>query len=392
METALHPLVPTPSASPLSGATPAHRPEALTVIAVYQLSEVGRKASLLAGGNGHEHQHLTVVVPASRLHLVHVDANGVARLKLRPRFEMNGDQRVRRIDAPPVYDAPPTVEILFQDAARNHEHERAFHAQRAAARATRHEAEEHWRAESARAFLSDPSQRAIAHPAPTPRRCEIATERGRIRFDAKRDRGVARDVPLEAFRRFQSDLRVKRSQAQEAHAEQVAVHAEKRRLVGDWMARHGTADQQTRQAAGVLPLDEGIEAMAADTFRSLAHLPTYRHDGVARLQAFLRQFPPYAEATITPLDLVVSSRLLTEATSTHWGLMQEIHAAVPDARVLLRERTLAWACDPKAPKLRMVTVLAIKKIGPITLRREFLAPDRRSSLPGSEREEPAMKT
>ncbi|MGH9163262.1 MAG: hypothetical protein ACRD2X_25140 [Vicinamibacteraceae bacterium] len=360
--------------------------------AVYRLSEAGRKASLVAGGNGHAHQQLTVVVPVARLHLVHVDAKGVARLKLRPRFEMNGDQRVRPIDAPPVYDAPPTIEMLFQDAARNHEHERAFHAQRATARAARQETEAHWRGEIARVFLTDASQRAIAHPAPTPRRCEIATERGRIRFDARRDRGTARDVPLEAFRRFQSDLRAKKSRAQEAHGGQIAVHAEKRRLVGDWIARHGTADQQARQVAGVFPLHEGIEAMADETFRSLAHLPAYTHDGAVRLQAFLRQFPPYAEATITPLDLVVSSRLLTEATSTHWGLMQEINAAVPDTRVLLRERTLAWACNPKTPKLRMVTVLAIKKIGPITLRRELLAPDGRSSVPGSAREEPAMKT
>lgn len=390
METALHPPVrPRESSLRVTTAIPAPQPETLTVTAVYRLSEAGRKASLLAGSDGHEHQQIAVVVPVARLHLVHVDARGVARLKLRPRFEMSGDQRVRRIDAPPVYDAPPTIEVLFQDAARNHERERVFQGQRAAARATRQDAYDGWRTEIARVFLNEPSQRAIAHPAPTPRRCEIATERGHIRFDAKRDRGVARDVPREAFRRFQSDLRTKKGLAQQAHAGQIAAHAEKRRIVADWIASHGTADQQARRAAGVLPLDEGIEAMAADTFRSLAHLPRYVHDGPARLQAFLRQFPAYAEAIVTHLDLVVSGRLLTEATSTQWALMQKIQAAVPDARVLLRERTLACARDPKAPKLRMVTVLTTKKVGPVTLRREFLVSDTGSSVLSPNREESA---
>lgn len=62
------------------------------------------------------------------LHLVHVEAKGIARFKLRPRFEMNGDQLARRIDTTLVYDAPPTIEMLNQEAARNHENEGAFHA------------------------------------------------------------------------------------------------------------------------------------------------------------------------------------------------------------------------------------------------------------------------
>ena len=58
--------------------------KALTVTATYLLSEEGRKASLLDGGDGKAVQQLSLQVPANRLHLVSVDANGVARLKLRP--------------------------------------------------------------------------------------------------------------------------------------------------------------------------------------------------------------------------------------------------------------------------------------------------------------------
>src|SRR3954464_819252 len=58
----------------------------LTVTAMYLLSEEGRKASLLDGGDGKAVQQLSLQVPANRLHLVSVDAHGVARLKLRPQF------------------------------------------------------------------------------------------------------------------------------------------------------------------------------------------------------------------------------------------------------------------------------------------------------------------
>ena len=54
----------------------------LTVTATYVLSEEGRKVSLLTGGDGRAVQQLTLQVPANRLHLVAVDPNGVARLKI----------------------------------------------------------------------------------------------------------------------------------------------------------------------------------------------------------------------------------------------------------------------------------------------------------------------
>jgi hypothetical protein len=107
--------------------------------AVYHLSETGRKASLLQGGDGQTVQRLQVSVPANRLHLVTVNARGEARLKLSPRFEVDEGQRIRRIDEPPSYDAPPTIDHLFKDASRNHELERAYQAERSAWRAKRRE-------------------------------------------------------------------------------------------------------------------------------------------------------------------------------------------------------------------------------------------------------------
>src|SRR5262245_63750824 len=114
----------------------------LAVTATYLLSEEGRKASLLASGNGRAVQEVTIQVPANRLHLVTVDANGRAHLKLRPRFELNPEQRVVKIDALPAYDVPPTVDELFRDAGRNHQLEHAFHAERSAARRAQQEADQ----------------------------------------------------------------------------------------------------------------------------------------------------------------------------------------------------------------------------------------------------------
>src|SRR5262245_410412 len=91
--------------SPLHAVPPvSDAPRTLKVLAEYRLSEVGRKASLLAGGNGRSRQHATLVLPSKRLHLVKVEPNGVARLKLRPQFQLSAEQRIVRVDARPVYD------------------------------------------------------------------------------------------------------------------------------------------------------------------------------------------------------------------------------------------------------------------------------------------------
>jgi hypothetical protein len=386
MDTALNPAVAHRSDARLHVLAPSSNasPQTVRVRALFRLSEAGRRASLLTGGNGRRRQQLVFRMPASRVHLVHVDHGGTAFLKLRPRFEVRADHRVVRIDAAPVYDAPPSVESLLQDAARNHELEAAYHAQGVAYRSARHDVTQGWRAQVAESFLRDTSQRALVHPSPTVRRCVISTERGRLLFDAKRDLGIARDVPLEALRRFHGDLRARRQRAKETIVEFHSAYSEKQRVVRAWMSENGTADQRARLAAGVLPLEEAAEAIADDAFRAVNHLRRYHHDGVARLQAYLRTFPPYATATVSELSLHVSTSYLTDATSAQWSVVQEVQSAVPDARVYLRERVLSWTDDRNAPRLRVVTVLGFLKRGPLTLRREFCVPELCSSMPEPE--------
>ena len=139
----------------------------------------------------------------------------------------------------------------------------------------------------------------------------------------------------------------------------------------------------------MLPIEEGIDAMAADAFCALAQFPEYEVNGPgpSQLQNYLRQFPSYSDAVVTPLDLRVVNRTLPTATPTQWAFLQQVQAAVPDAKVLLRERCLVWTRDLQAPKLRHVTVLVLKKVGPITLRREYWVPENDLSVPLSSGEE-----
>jgi hypothetical protein len=347
----------------------------LAVTAVYHLSEPGRKASLLEGGDGHTVQRLQVSVPANRLHLVAVNARGEARLKLSPRFEVDEGQRVRRLEEPPSYDAPPTLDQLFKDAARNHELERAYEAERTTWRAKRRDADREWRNEVAAAFLADPAQRAMGHPSPSPTRCVLVTARGRVQFDAQDVEIPARDVPAEAHRRFRTDLQTARARRQAQVAEGLRVHEARTQAIATWIATYGSPEQQARHAAGLLPMDEAIEAMTDEAFASLTAYPRYVRDRGLCLQAFLRQSPRYSEAVVTPTNFKSIGRRATKATAAQWARLLAMQAAVPAATVVLQVRELVWLVDPQAPRLIQHTLVVTQTAGAVPLRREYHAPD-----------------
>ena len=350
--------------------------KALAVTATYLLSEDGRKASLLAGGDGRARQELTVHVPANRLHLVSVDFEGVARLKLRPRYERDGEQRVARIDELPTYDAPPAIDDLFKDAARNHQLERDVRrgtSCREGAPAGRgpRAARRRWRRRSWRIRRNEPScilrrRRSAAI---------IGTDTGRLLFDASTDVGAARDVPPEAHRRFRADLRTRRERNLQGRAAQLALHEEKKRVIAEWVAAHGTPEQQARQAAGVLPMGEAIDAMTDHAFGALSNRPAYVHDGVERLQRHVRQRADHADAVITRDDLLVTSANVERMTAAQFALVQEVRALMPEATVTLRSHKLGWKRGPQIAVAPLFGVLVTQRVGPFTLRREYAAPD-----------------
>ena len=103
-----------------------------------------------------------------------------------------------RVDPAPTHDVPPTTDQWFREAARNHERERVYLAERTATRGQKREADHERRLHVAQAFLADRAQRADAHPAPSPKRCAVTGHDGRVLFDVATDEGLARDVPPEA--------------------------------------------------------------------------------------------------------------------------------------------------------------------------------------------------
>jgi hypothetical protein len=351
------------------------RASGLTVTAVYHLSEAGRKGSLLAGGDGHTVQRITVEVPANRLHLVSVTGHGIARLKLRPRYELDAEQHVICIDMAPIYDHPPTTDDLLRQAARNHQLERAYHATRTIARDERSETDRVRRTEIALAFLADPSQRALLHPSPTPERCYLATQYGHLRFDRIADTGPARDVAQEALRRFRADVKANRERRARQRAEHVRLRDDRWTTMMAWIDEHGTPDQKSRLNARLLAPSEIKDAMADHAFPGLAHLPRYTHDGPERLRAHVEQWLGRGRQRISDKDYVVFGHQVRTITTPQWALLHEMRAAVPDAHVDLHLREFIWRRDPGVPRISQLTAVVTKKIGAVVLRREYLVPD-----------------
>jgi hypothetical protein len=347
----------------------------LAVTATYRLSEEGRKALLLAGGDGKAVQQLTVSVPMNRLHLVSVDLDGVARLKLRPRYEQNGDQRIVRIDDVPTYDVPPAIDDLFRDAARNHQLERSYEAEQRADKERKRDAYHGQRAEIAKAFLADPAQRALVHPTPTSKRCYLAGDNGRrLLFDVAVDVGVARDVIAEAHKRFRADLRMRRERNLQDRAAQLALHEEKKRILSDFIANYGSSDQQARQTAGVLPMQEAVEAFTDHAFAALAGRPQYARNGIERLQAHVRRIPEFADAIVLPGDLLVTSSDVSQMTTEQWAIVSEYRRLMPKATVTLRQHRITWKRDARVTLPAVFSIAVTQRVEPFTLRREYSVP------------------
>ena len=344
----------------------------LSVTASYLLTEDGRKASLLAGGDGHALQQITLQVPSNRLHLASVDKHGVARLKLRPRYEMDGERGVVRIDAAPVYDHPPTIDELYRAAAKNHELEATYFTSRDVMRSKRGEADRAIREAVAQAFLADNGQRAVSHPPPTPKRCYLDAENGRLLFDVATDIGRAKDVPAEAHRRFRADLRERDDRNRQERATQLALHEEKKRYIAEWVATNGTEEQRLRQADGMLPMDEAIEGITDQAFGAASDLPRYTHDGATRLQEFLRKATGRNDMVVADADVLVRSVHAVKATAGQWSVIRHLREQLPDANVVLREHVLRLKRHDGTQPLTVFGVLVTKKHGPFVLRREYV--------------------
>jgi hypothetical protein len=353
--------------------------QTLPVKATYRLSEEGRKASLLAGGDGRAVQEVTMQVPTNRMHLVGVDDDGAARLKLSPRYVLNSNQQVLRSDRPPIFDTVPTIDDLLKEAGRNHQLERAWRIEQAEHKQKQQDTKFEVHQQIAQEFLNDPTRRAHEYPRPTPRQCAVTARNRIVLFDAKRDTGVARHVPPEAYRRFCADVTDRKQRNLDISRRETALRRDRAQFIDRWVATHGTADQQERHAAGMLPIREVLNALADEYFATAADRPRYVYDGQQRLTAYLQQFPQYGHVVVTRRDLRVTTAHADHATEAQWAVVQELKTLFPDDEVQLQVHHLSWARDEHAPWLTMYGVLVKTRVGPFLLLREYLAPTANAS-------------
>ena len=193
-------------------------------------------------------------------------------------------------------------------------------------------------------------------------------------FDAKRDIGIARQVPPEAYRRFCHDYSERREKNFDTRSRQLALHDQRDRFVADWVAQHGTADQRERYTQGMLPLKEVLNCVADLAFAAAKEKPLYVRDGVNQLQCHLRQFAQYANAVVAKEDLIIDSANAENASEPQWALVRELQALLPEANITLRLQCLSWRHDLRAPARTIFFVLVTQQVGPFSVRREYAAP------------------
>ncbi len=208
------------------------------------------------------------------------------------------------------------------------------------------------------------TQRALPHPIPTPTRCFVGTDRGRVMFDTTSDVGRSRDLPAEARRRFRRDLALRKERNREERTRQEALRAEKLKAIDAWVEAHGSEDQRARHAADLQPEAEVIEALTDEAFATVGDRPRYSMDGVTRLEAYLRQVTGRTDIIVAPADLVVTGSDADSATPAQWTVIESLHRALPDAKVILRAHRLSWRKEPALPALVIYGVLVTRRVGP----------------------------
>jgi hypothetical protein len=75
---------------------------------------------------------------------------------------------------------------------------------------------------------------------------------------------------------------------------------------------------------------------------------------------------------VTKADLEVSSETADEATEAQWALKSDLQALFPDAEIGLRLHRLAVKGQSDLPSLFQRGVLITRRVGPFTVRREYL--------------------
>ena len=311
----------------------------LTATASFLLSENGRKASLLSGGDGRSLQQITLQVPANRLHLVSVDKQGVARLKLRPRFELDATGIVR-IDTAPVYDAPPTSKTCIAPPLRiTNWRPRTTPSERPSVRSEQ-TTTARGGSTVAEAFMADKGMRAASHPPPTPKTCYVITDRGGVLFDVSIDQGLAKDVPAEAHRRFRADQQAYRERVRQDQIAQAALHEEKKQFITSGSVPTEPRKRRRGTRPESCPWRRPSLASATRCSRRSALGPSTCTTARSGSRSSSGSVPAQADVVVTPADVVARSAHAIMASAEEWAAIREIQERLPEAHAVLRHHLL----------------------------------------------------
>lgn len=334
----------------------------------YMLSEAGRKASLLAGGDGREQQTISGALTTENIDLFKIDAQGIARAAI----GTLATNYAQGYSNPPTYlaatdgpkqDAPPTWEQAVSavqvaaSVARSKAAEKAVAEEAAVAQERINIAHNAAIvAEWERGLLADPAARMPGNTYTGGVSHEIYTQ---LRFPP-----YLNDILSAGFR---SEMR-RRKEADEAEAARGKADALKVQLalVSEFVATHGTASQIQRYEATLLPSLELKELIAADLFSALAEFPRYERmtasdvcgEGAEREDDEHVKFSN-SEAAEVPADT--------------WDIYLAIKAAAGES-VSIEVRLHHGRCEcDGVPSQERYGVKVVKALGSFTIAREFAA-------------------
>ena len=308
----------------------------------YYLSELGRKDSLVKGGDGKREQVLAgFITNPEDLELFEVEENGQVLLYVTKAFVDETDQRYSARTKRPSdlwgrreieWHIVPSWEDLLS-VARSQEERRVQLGVTAKDIA---EEEERAAADPAvEVFLADPTLRAER------------IEEDWVRIGGHDYWGESL-VAVEAKQRAARDLEELRT------ANRITLTA--------FIQEHGTENQRQRLAAQLLPWDEAYAALADHLYAALGECPLYQRFDIKDVCVCWHMGKEACDIKFRSVDA-------TTLTAQEWEQLAKIRSAVPDATFQLREHTARCASDDK-PQLRrgVIVKLAFERL---TFKREF---------------------
>lgn len=328
------------------------QPVSFPVTFYYKLSQIGQKASLLAGGDGRNQQTIFAEVPEDKLEFCKVQSNGnLTDCYLQSRQELKNPNGTLYLGCASIheFDSPLTPQQALEFYLAQKDKEEAQQEKIAAHNKQLYN-------QAARRFLENPEARAEAFEQDFTRVKIDDPELGLIWLDQT---GV---VELANLRR-QADLQQKTLKETQEQTEKWREELEKAEFIALWVTNNGNTNQKERLAANLLPDEEIIEIVKTVTFAPLDGFPEYEKILFADVQQNCDEF---CESNYINCE-VVNARY---ASRDEWQLLQQMKSLLPAASFTLRTHTSKCEnCETGMVKRN--DIYAEIKVGPFTFNKEF---------------------